>query len=115
MTFRELAAVYRERHVIPKRLTLAKEYDWSVKPYLERFGDRALVDIRTADVQDFIADLRKPRAIHRRPGRRMSASMLRRTRRRRPIFGCTACRQARARCEECQRPARAVRRYGRRA
>lgn len=74
MTFRELAEVYRERHVIPKRLTLAKEYDWSVKPYLERFGDRALVDIRTADVQDFIADLRKPRAIHRRGVRVLSAS-----------------------------------------
>lgn len=74
MTFRELAEVYRERHVIPKRLTLAKEYDWSVKPYLERFGDRALVDIRTADVQDFIADLRKPRTIHRRGVRVLSAS-----------------------------------------
>ena len=49
-------------------------YDWSVKSYLERFGDRALVDIRTADVQDFIADLRKPRAIHRRGVRVLSAS-----------------------------------------
>lgn len=45
-----------------------------MKPYLVRFGDRALVDIRTADVQDFIADLRKPRAIHRRGVRVLSAS-----------------------------------------
>ncbi|HTV01904.1 MAG TPA: hypothetical protein VMF13_15255 [Luteitalea sp.] len=58
----------------PKRLTLAKEYDWSVKPYLERFGNRALVDIRSADLQDFIADLRKPRTIHRRAVRVLSAS-----------------------------------------
>ena len=45
-----------------------------MKPYLERFGDRALVDIRTADVQGFIADLRKPRTIHRRGVRVLSAS-----------------------------------------
>ena len=63
MTFRELAEIYREQHVIPKRLALAKNYTWSVKPFVDRFGDRALVDIRTADVQDFIADLRKPRAV----------------------------------------------------
>ena len=45
-----------------------------MKPYLERFDDRALVDIRTADVQDFIADLPKPRTIHRRGVRMLSAS-----------------------------------------
>ena len=74
MTFRELAELYRDRHVIPKRLALAKDYAWSVKPFLERFGDRALADIRTADVQDFIADLRKPRAVHRRGVRVLSAA-----------------------------------------
>ncbi len=71
MTFRELAELYRDRHVIPKRLALAKDYAWSVKPFLERFGDRALTDIKTADVQDFIADLQKPRVIGRRPGDRV--------------------------------------------
>ena len=43
-----------------------ENFTWTVKPFMDRFGDRALGDIRTADVQDFIADLRKPRAVHRR-------------------------------------------------
>ncbi len=34
-------------------------------------ADRALADIRTADVQDLIADLQKPRVIGRRPGARV--------------------------------------------
>ena len=71
MTFRELAELYRDRHVIPKRLALAKDYAWSVKPFLDRWGDRALADIRTADVQDLIADLQKPRIVGRRPGARV--------------------------------------------
>jgi integrase len=71
MTFRELAELYRDRHVIPKRLALAKDYAWSVKPFLERFGDRALTEIKTAVVQDFIADLQKPRIVGRRPGARV--------------------------------------------
>ena len=36
-------------------------------PPLERFGDCALADIKTADVEDFIADLRKPRIVGREP------------------------------------------------
>lgn len=71
LTFREFVEIYRTRHVIPKRLALAKEYDWSVKPFVERFGDRPLADIKTADIQDFVADLQKPRVIGRRPGLRV--------------------------------------------
>ena len=41
MTFRELAEIYREQHVIPKRLAMGKNYTWSVKPFVDRFGDRA--------------------------------------------------------------------------
>jgi integrase len=78
MTFRELAEIYREQHVIPKRLAMGKNYTWSVKPFVDRFGDRALGDIRTADVQDFIADLRKPRAVHRRGVRVLSPSAVNR-------------------------------------
>ncbi len=73
MTFRELAELYRERHVIPKRLALAKDYAWSVKPFIERCGDRAIADIKTADVQDLIADLQKPRVVGRRPAPACSA------------------------------------------
>ena len=72
MTFGELAELYRDRHVIPKRLALVEDYAWSVKPFLERWRDRALADIRTADVQDLIADLQKPRD-HRPPAGRARA------------------------------------------
>ena len=41
-----------------------------VAPFLARFGDRALIYVRTADIEDVIADLRKPRVIGRRPGLR---------------------------------------------
>ncbi len=71
MTFRELAELYRDRHVIPKRLALAKDYAWSVKPFTDRWGDRAIAEIKTADVQDLIADLQKPRIVGRRPGARV--------------------------------------------
>ena len=54
--------------MVARRLSIAKDYTWSVRPFVERFGDRALADIRTADVQDFVADLQKPRKIGRRAG-----------------------------------------------
>ena len=62
ITFREFAEIYRTRHVIPKRLALAADYDWSIRPFLDRFGDRALTEIRTADVQDFDRRPPEPRA-----------------------------------------------------
>ena len=65
MTFREFAEIYKERHAIAKKLSLARTIDWRLRPLLERFGDRALADIKTADVEDFIADLRKPRIVGR--------------------------------------------------
>jgi integrase len=71
MTFCELAALYKERHVIANGLALAKDFDWSVRPYIERFGDWPLTDIKTSDVDDFIADLRKPRIIGGRPDPRL--------------------------------------------
>ncbi len=70
VTFRELTALYRERHVIAKDLASAREYEAKVAPFLTRFGDRALTDVRTADIEDVIADLRKPRVTGRRPGLR---------------------------------------------
>lgn len=70
ITFREFVALYRERHIIAKDLAIAGEYEAKVAPFLARFGDRALTDIRTADIEDVIVDLRKPRMIGRRPGLR---------------------------------------------
>ena len=65
LSFREFATVYKERHAIANGLALANTIDYRLKPLLDHFGDRPLAEIRTADVEDFIADLRKPRIIHR--------------------------------------------------
>jgi integrase len=40
-----------------------RDFDWMVRPFMERFGNRALGDIKTADVEDLTADLRKPRQL----------------------------------------------------
>jgi hypothetical protein len=66
LTFREFAAVYKQRHVIAKRLARADNFDYALKPLVDYFGDRALAGIKTADVEDFIADLRQPRITGRR-------------------------------------------------
>jgi hypothetical protein len=57
LPFRELAALYKERHVIGNHFTFARAIDYRLKPLLEHFGDRPIAEIQTADVQDFIADL----------------------------------------------------------
>jgi integrase len=63
MTFREFAAIYKERHVIAKGLSRAQDFDWMVRPFMERFGHRSIGEIKTADVEDLMADLRKPRQL----------------------------------------------------
>jgi hypothetical protein len=62
LTFKECTDRYKERHVVAKGLALAKTIDYRLKPLFERFADCGLAEIRTADIEDFIADLRKPRA-----------------------------------------------------
>jgi integrase len=64
LSFRELAAMYKERHVIGNGLALARTIDYRLKPLLDHFGDRPIIEIRTADVEDFIGDLRKRRIVH---------------------------------------------------
>jgi len=66
LTFEQFADIYKERHVFAKKLAIGKTIDYRLKPILEYFGDRPLAEIRTADVEDFIADLRKPRIAGRR-------------------------------------------------
>jgi integrase len=73
VTLRDLVELYRDRHVVPNRLALAKDYRYLVKPLLAHFGDWKITDIRTADIEDFIADLQKPRVIGKRPGLRILA------------------------------------------
>jgi integrase len=66
LPFRRFAEIYKERHVFAKKLAIATTIDYRLKPIIDYFGDRALAEIRTADVEDFIADLRKPQIAGRR-------------------------------------------------
>ena len=72
LTFRQFADTYKERHVA-KKLAIGRTIDYRLKSILEYFGDRLLAEIRTADVEDFIADLRKPRIAGRRKTPRVLA------------------------------------------
>jgi integrase len=79
LTFRKFAEVYKQRHVLAKGLALASTIDYRLKPLIERFGDRAIGEIRTADIEDFVADLKKPRVVNGVDGRRLSAASINRT------------------------------------
>jgi integrase len=77
-TFAEFAQKYKERHVIAKGLALAKTIDYRLKPLIERFGDMALASIRTADIEDYIADLQKQPGTRRTRGRPLSVASINR-------------------------------------
>ena len=79
MTFRAFAEVYKARHVVAKGLALTSTIDYRLKPLLERFGDRQLAEIRTADIEDFVADLKKPRVVNTIEGRTLTPASINRT------------------------------------
>jgi integrase len=78
-TFRKLADDYKQRHAMAKGLALADTIDYRLKPLLERFGDRPISDIRTADIEDFIADMKKPRVVNGLEGRKLAPASINRT------------------------------------
>lgn len=63
MTFAKLASTYEERYIAGKGLKTATEFKWRVKPLLKRFADTPIDTIRTGDVEDWQAELRKPRLL----------------------------------------------------
>lgn len=63
-TFADLAKLYEERYIAGKRLRTAGDFKWRVKPLLARFKAMPITAIRTADVEDWQADLRKPRMVN---------------------------------------------------
>jgi integrase len=80
LTLRQFADIYKDRHVFAKALAIGKTIDYRLKPIVDQFGDRPLAEIRTADVEDFIADLRKPRiAGRRKTPRTLTAASINRT------------------------------------
>ena len=79
LTFAQLAERYKERHVAARKLALARSINYRLKPILERFADREIASIKTADVEDFIADLRMPAATGRKRGRVLTPASVNRT------------------------------------
>jgi hypothetical protein len=79
LTFREFADIYKQRHVQAKGLAIAKTIDYRLKPLTDRLGDRVLPDVKTADIEDFIADLKLPRIVNRQPNRILSPASINRT------------------------------------
>ena len=77
--FRKFSGLYKERHVLAKGLALAKTIDYCLKPLLDRFGDCPIAEIRTADIEDFIADLKKPHTVNRQGGRTLAPASINRT------------------------------------
>ncbi|HMF98186.1 MAG TPA: hypothetical protein VKE96_27985 [Vicinamibacterales bacterium] len=78
LTFREFAEIYKQRHVQAKQLANAATIDYRLKPLIDRFGDRALQDVKTADIEDFIGDLKLPRVVNRQPNRTLSPASINR-------------------------------------
>jgi integrase len=78
LTFSEFADVYKQRHVLAKGLALADTIDYRLKPLIERFGDRLLADIKTADIEDFVADLKKLRIVNSIDRRTLTAASINR-------------------------------------
>jgi len=79
MTFGELAQEYKQRHVQARRLALEQSIDYRLKPLLERFASMPIATIRLAHVEDFIADLKQPRVVNRRPDRTLAPASINRT------------------------------------
>lgn len=63
MTFAQLAKIYEERYIAGKGLKTADEFKWRVKPLLQRFAQTPIAKIRAGDIEDWQAELRKPRLL----------------------------------------------------
>ena len=66
LTFNQLADLYVERYVKPRALRTAYSIEYRLKPLCEFLGPKTLTEIKTADVEDFVAELRKPRHVVRK-------------------------------------------------
>jgi integrase len=63
ITCADLVKLFEDRYIAAKRLKTADDFKWRVKPITARFGAMPLTAIRTADIEDWQADLRKPRMV----------------------------------------------------
>ena len=58
---------------------MASTIDYRLKPLIERFGDRHISEIRTADIEDFVADMKTPRTVNGIDGQRLAPASINRT------------------------------------
>lgn len=58
---------------------MASTVDYRLKPLIERFGDHHISDIRTADIEDFVADMKTPRIVNGIDGQRLAPASINRT------------------------------------
>jgi integrase len=79
LTFGKFAEVYKQRHVLAKGLALSTTIDYRLKPLIERFGERPIAEIKTADIDDLVADLKQPRVVNGLDGRRLTPASINRT------------------------------------
>ena len=60
MTFNRFADLYIERYVRPNGLASADTIEYRMATLREHFGSKLLREVRTADVEDFVASLKAP-------------------------------------------------------
>ena len=60
LTFARFAAIYVERYVKAKGLASADTIEYRMAPILQHFGQELLAEVKTADIEDFIVELKKP-------------------------------------------------------
>jgi integrase len=64
--------------VKPRGLRTADDIEYRLKPLRGFFGPKEIVAIKTADVEDFIGDLRKPRVVNRKTERTLKPASINR-------------------------------------
>ncbi len=72
MKFREFADLYAERYARAKGLGSLRTIEYRLNPLNEWFGERLLREITTADVEDFLTQLKRPAILTR--GHRLARS-----------------------------------------
>jgi integrase len=78
LTFREFVEIYRVKHVVAKKLALSDEVDWRFKEFNERFGHRPLAEIKTGEIEDYVAELKEPRTVNGRPDQMLAPASINR-------------------------------------
>jgi integrase len=66
------------KHVVAKKLGLHDEANWRFKEMIDRFGKMPLASIKTADIEDYVAELKEPRTVNGRPDQTLAPASINR-------------------------------------